>query len=165
MSIAQLQPPSFFVRAYRDADASATLALFIAAVMQTAAADYEPEQLQAWARPDVRDQGEWNKARKARNTFVVAVAESGVGRSDVATEGYIDMLFVDPGHCGKGVGSLLLVEAERLARNAGAHELYANVSITARPVFERSGFVVERTQHPVLAGVALTNFKLRKVLG
>ena len=159
-----LQPP-VLIRPYVDADAAATLAVFIAAVTQTAAAHYSPKQLQAWARPDVRDRGEWNRARRALNTFVAVVADSVVGFSDVATDGYIDMLFVDPSHGGRGIGMRLLDEAERQAREAGAPGLSADVSITAHPVFERAGFVVEQTQHPVLAGVALTNFKMRKTLG
>lgn len=43
------------VRAYRGEDASATLAIFLAAVTVTASGDYSPAQIAAWARPEQRD--------------------------------------------------------------------------------------------------------------
>lgn len=43
--------------------------------------------------------------------------------------------------------------------------LSADVSITARPFFERRGFEVVTEQHPVTAGVRMTNFHMAKSLG
>ena len=40
--------------------------------------------------------------------------------------------------------------------------LKADVSITARPFFEFYGFTVEAEQHPVKAGVQLTNAKMKR---
>ena len=39
------------VRPYEYADAAGTLALFLAAITETASADYSAEQIQAWAAP------------------------------------------------------------------------------------------------------------------
>ena len=38
--------------------------------------------------------------------------------------------------------------------------LYSNVSITARPFYERFGFKVAKEQHLELRGVKLTNYKM-----
>src|SRR5699024_6596315 len=42
------------IRPYRSADAAGTLAVFLAAITQTASADYSREQIAAWARPGSR---------------------------------------------------------------------------------------------------------------
>jgi quinol monooxygenase YgiN len=44
------------------------------------------------------------------------------------------------------------------------NELTSDVSITARPFFERYGFTVEAEQHPVSCGVPLTNYTMTKKL-
>jgi quinol monooxygenase YgiN len=53
---------------------------------------------------------------------------------------------------------------ETHARSVQLTELTADVSITARPFFERHGFTVEAEQHPVLDGMPLTNYKMKKKL-
>ncbi|MDH6237127.1 GNAT family N-acetyltransferase [Cryobacterium sp. CG_9.6] len=152
------------IRPYGDADAAATLTIFLAAVTETAAADFSPEQIQAWARPEERDLSTWHAAMQKRNSFVATVDGAPVGFSDVNPAGYIDMMFVAPQHQRQGVARQLIGYAEAHARQAQLAELTADVSITARPFFERYGFTVEAEQHPVKAGVQLTNYKMKRNL-
>ena len=152
------------IRPYRHADASDTLAVFLAAVTETAAADYSPEQIQAWARPEARELSTWHVAMQERNSYVVTVNGSPVGFSDVSSQGHIGMLFVAPRHQRQGVARQLIGYVESHARQAQMTELTADVSITARPFFECCGFTVQAEQHPVKAGVQLTNYKMKKDL-
>ncbi|MCS5717653.1 hypothetical protein N1027_05825 [Herbiconiux sp. CPCC 205763] len=62
------------VRPYEHGDATGTLAVFLAAVTETASADYTSEQIQAWADPDGRDLHRWDKAMAARKSFVAIVS-------------------------------------------------------------------------------------------
>lgn len=62
------------------------------------------------------------------------------------------------------MGSARAPRRRDLARSEGTPALSAEVSITARPFFERHGFTVEAEQHPVKAGVELTHYKMRKEL-
>ena len=48
------------------------------------------------------------------------------------------------------------------ARAAGAESLYAEVSLTARPFFERKGFAVEAQQEVPVGKQRLTNFRMRR---
>lgn len=150
------------VRAYEAADAQATLDVFVAAVTVTAAHDYSARQIAAWARPGSRDVARWNRAMCARSSLVAVVSGEVAGFSDVAGDGYIDMMFVAPTHGRRGVGSALMLAVLERARALGARRLWANVSITARPFFEAHGLVVETAQHPVSGGVALTNFRMSR---
>jgi putative acetyltransferase len=138
--------------------------VFLAAVTETAANDYSAEQLAAWARPDQRNLSEWDQARGRLNTFVAVIDTQIAGFSDVGADGYIDMLFVSPRYGRRGVGGALLSFLEERARTSGIAQLSADVSITARQPFERRGFTVEAEQHPLTAGVRLTNFRMTKDL-
>jgi len=152
------------IRPYEHSDAAATLAVFISAVTETASADYTPEQVQAWAQPGRRDAATWHAAMLARCSIVATIGGELAGFSDVSPDGYLDMMFVSPRHQRRGVARQLLAHLEAQARGEGTPALSADVSITARPFFERHGFRVEAEQHPVKAGVELTNYKMRKVL-
>ena len=73
-------------------------------------------------------------------------------------------MFVSPRYLRLGVARQLLGHVEAHARAERLTELTANVSITARPFFERYGFFVKAEQHPVIAGVQLTNYAMKKNL-
>ncbi|WP_241986752.1 GNAT family N-acetyltransferase [Cryobacterium fucosi] len=156
--------PAVVIRPYGHADAAVTLAIFLAAVTETAAADYSPEQIQAWARPEARELSAWHAAMQARNSYVATVDGAPAGFSDVDAEGHIDMMFVAPPYQRHGVARQLIGHVEARARQEQLTELSADVSIPARPFFERYGFNVEAEQHPVKAGVQLTNYKMKKKL-
>lgn len=151
------------VRPYTSDDASATLDVFLRAVRGTASRDYSPEQIAAWA-PDVPDVDRWGARRAASRTCVAGVDGRVVGFTDVDEHGYVDMLFVDPDHGRQGVATALLGWVVDTAREDGTPALTTNASVTARPFFEAQGFVVEREQHPVLRGVELVNFAMRRRL-
>ncbi len=99
-----------------------------------------------------------------RNSYVATVDGAPAGFSDVNSAGYIDMLFVAPRYQRQGVARQLIARVETHARTAQLTELTADVSITARPFFERHGFTVEVEQYPVRGGVPLTNYKMKKTL-
>jgi putative acetyltransferase len=152
------------IRPYASADAGGTLDVFVEAVTRTAAADYTSEQIEAWACSDDPRLAEWDQDRLRLDTFVAVVDGRVAGFSDVSASGYIDMMFVSPGHGRRGVGHALMTFLERRALAAGADQMSADVSITARRFFEAHGFVVEVEQHPVIAGVQMTNFRMTKAL-
>lgn len=152
------------IRPYESSDAERTLQVFIDAIQVTAAVDYSPEQVSAWARPGSRDVDTWNRAMLARGSYIALIGDEVAGFSDVSTDGYIDMMFVAPQYARRGVARELLVFLESVAREMNVVRLFANVSITARPFFEAMGFHVEAEQHPVIGGVAMTNFRMEKEL-
>ncbi|WP_309129629.1 GNAT family N-acetyltransferase [Microbacterium sp.] len=152
------------IRDYRAGDAAATLRVFIEAITVTASADYSPEQITAWARPEQRHLDDWDRSMSARSGFVALVRGVVAGFSDVSGDGHVDMMFVSPASSGRGVGRALMREIEARARRAGTPRLWADVSITARGFFEHAGFSVQVVQHPVIGGVRMTNFRMVKTL-
>lgn len=152
------------IRSYGSADAEATLRIFQDAITITAAANYTPEQLAAWARPGGREISDWDRSMLARRSFVALIDGTVAGFSDVDPEGYIDMLFVSPEYSRRGVARELLRFIEHLARASAARQLSANVSLTARPLFAAHGFRAIAEQRPVIDGIAMTNLLVVKPL-
>lgn len=87
-----------------------------------------------------------------------------LGFSDLVDGRLLDMLYVDPAAGRRGIATALLDRVLGLSRAAGAEAIETDASITARPFFERHGFVVVTQQTPTVRGVEMTNFKMRRLL-
>ena len=81
------------IRSYYPGDNAGLARLFFDTVHRVNAADYSPEQLDAWASGDV-DLDEWNRSFLAHHT--VAAEQDGVliGFGDMDETGYLDHLYV-----------------------------------------------------------------------
>ena len=79
-------------------------------------------------------------------------------------EGYLHSMFVHKDWQGKGVATLLLSEVEKMARGYGVPRISAEVSITARPFFEKHGYGVVREQKAKANRLYLTNYAMEKEL-
>lgn len=160
-------PPT--IRPYRDGDGEATMRVFREAILRTAAAHYDATRTRIWASR-AGSPADWHRRRMAART-IVACPPGGdgqpgpvVGFTDLDDDGYIDMLFVDPDHGGRGVGGALLERVTALARTRGIPQLSVHASITAQPLFERAGFRLSAECRPVLDGVAFVNYLMVRPL-
>lgn len=151
------------IRAYAELDAAATLDVFLRAIRTTASRDYTPEQIAVWAPGDI-DITLWNTKRAQASTVVAVSGDRVVGFTDLDEDGYIDMLFVDPEFGRQGVASSLMAWVVETARDRGIAVLSTHGSVTARPFFEKHGFVVLEQRYPVRRGITLTNFAMRRDL-
>lgn len=149
------------IRRFRPDDAPALWSVYFSAIRETAAKDYSPEQIAAWA-PESFDESRWAERMAGIAPFVAERDGAVVGYADVQATGYIDHFFV-AGHAGRqGVGSQLMLQIHAHASSGGLTSLFADVSVTARPFFEHWGFAVEQQQSLEVAGVSLTNYRMRK---
>ncbi len=148
------------LREYTGADAEATLGVFFRAIRETAAADYSPEQVAAWASDDL-DLDAWAASRAAAHTHVAVIDGRVVGFTDLDDNGHIDMMFVDPDFGRQGVATTLLAATMTRARQRGLVALTTHASLTAKPFFEQHGFLVTEERHFVHGGVETMNFAMR----
>jgi putative acetyltransferase len=151
------------IRAYLPADAEVTLSIYTRAIRTISSRDYSPEQIAAWA-PDSIDIETWAAKRAANDTVVATIHDRVAGFTDLHPSGYIGVLFVDPHFTRRGVASALMSWIEGTARERGLDELSSHVSLTAKSFFERHHFEVVERRHPVVTGVTMTNFHMRRVL-
>lgn len=150
------------VRRYRSPeDAPATYAVFQSAVRTSAAAFYDPEQIEAWAGPCLDDLTRWDARRAGAFTLVAEDAEGVAGFADLLSTGVLDMLFVHPRAGGRGSARRLVEAIIAEARRGGMTSLTTYSSRRARPVFERIGFVVvEERPTNVVRGVVVPNTEM-----
>lgn len=87
-----------------------------------------------------------------------------VGFAEFETNGHIDCFYVHHDFQRVGIGSSLMSAIENDARTNKISRIFAEVSITAKPFFQRNGFVVIKEQCKLIRGVELTNFIMEKVL-
>ena len=149
-----------------DAEDLATLhQVFEKSVRNTCCKDYSPEQIDAWINR--ADSARWQELFHSELHFFLAEDTETfqtAGFTSVDTQGYLHSMFVHPRFQKKGIATLLLRTAEMFACHHQAPSLFAEVSLTARPFFERQGFVVEKQQTVTVSHVDMTNFAMRKQL-
>ena len=138
--------------------------LFRATVLTVNSKDYTKEEVEDWA--SCGDSVEHWKELLAKNNYIGALDGQGgiVGFSSMNAEGYLHSMFVHKDWQRKGVATLLLSEVENMARRYGVHKISVEVSITARPFFEKRGYKVVKEQNARANRLYLTNYVMEKTL-
>ncbi|HTS51943.1 MAG TPA: GNAT family N-acetyltransferase [Burkholderiales bacterium] len=149
------------VRAYRAADLAALLSVFRRSVHDVAGHDYSPTQLEAWA-PEHPDSEAWSTRLEGGGVFVCERDDEIVGFARVDDAGYVDLLYVHPEFLRQGIGRALLQRMIAWVQSRSVRRLVSDVSITARPFFERAGFRLVEAQEVERQGVRLQNFRMER---
>ncbi|MGM9640893.1 MAG: GNAT family N-acetyltransferase [Faecousia sp.] len=147
------------IRTYRPEDCPALARLFYDTVHTVNARDYTVQQRSAWATGKV-DLERWNESFLAHYTLVAEDGEKLVGFGDMDETGYLDRLYVHKDYQHQGIATAI---CDRLEQAIAAPAFTTHASITARPFFEKRGYVVLREQQVERFGILLTNFVMHKV--
>ncbi len=147
------------IREYREEDQAEILSLFYETVHTVNAKDYKEKQLDAWA-PQDNDYEHLNAA--LRNNLTLLAIEDGkiTGFADIDENGYLDHLFVHKDYQRRGIASALCSRIEE-----GFKRIETHASITARPFFEKRGYVVVKAQDVKIRGEILRNYVMEKKFG
>lgn len=96
--------------------------------------------------------------------FIVAINQQLeiVGFSSITPQGYLHSMFVHKDFQGEGIATMLLNEIEQYAITNGIMRITSEVSLTARPFFEKKGYIVEEEQKRKANQLSLTNFWMAK---
>ena len=159
-----LPSPSYKLRKLSEEDIPVLQTLFRETVLHVNARDYTREEVEDWA--SCGESAEHMKDLLARNDYVAVLNEQGeiIGFSSMNAEGYLHSLFVHKDYQRDGVGSLLVSAVEQRAREYGVSEITAEVSLTARPFFEKRGYEVMKIQKRRANRLKLTNVVMCKRL-
>lgn len=154
------------LRPATESDLDALTALFADTITTVNAADYDEAQLAAW-RAGAHDREGWLRRLREQDFWVAESDHSPgggqlIGFGSLTAAGYLDLLYVHRDFLRRGAARRLLGTLERRAAARQLPELTADVSLTARPFFERLGFELVREQRVWVRGVAFTNFKMKK---
>lgn len=95
---------------------------------------------------------------------MAVIGEEILGFGELEASGHIDCFYCHRDHQGVGVGTALLAAIVAAAACLGVPKLFAEVSITARPFFERRGFRVVRELQTEVRGVTLVNYLMERFI-
>ena len=144
------------IRKYRDPDYEQIAIIFHNAVHELAVKDYNLRQLEAWA-PYNYDLDAWRQRCEEKQPYVFENEGKLVGYIEMDPDGHIDQTYVSPAFAGKGAMHQLMNHVKSIAKENSVNQLYSEVSITAKPFFERHGFVYSRDNKVERNGVEFLN--------
>ncbi len=145
------------LRRYKQSDCRELAELFYNTVHTVNAADYNNEQLKAWATGHV-DLEAWNKSLLEHYSIVAVDNGIIVGFGDIDQTGYLDRLYVHADYQGRGIATAICNKLEQSVSG----KIVTHASVTAKPFFEKRGYKVIKEQRVERQGVFLTNFVMEK---
>ncbi len=155
---------SYPLRTLTEKDIPEMRTLFHNTISKINISDYTAEEVADWASCG-NSTAHWQELLTHHRFFAVCNTQNDIiGFASVNSEGYLHSLYVHHEWQRIGVGTRLLAEVEQLARSAGAARIISEVSITARPLFEKQGFYIVKAQKALARRLRLTNFVMEKVL-
>ena len=147
------------IRAFQPFDTEELIFLFKNTVRTINSRDYAPKQILAWA-PDFIDLELWRSRFTHSFTFLAELEGKIVGFANLESNGKIDMFYVAADSQRVGIGAALMAAVLRKANSLHLGHLSSEVSITARPFFEKFGFKILSEQSARIRGETLKNFKM-----
>lgn len=148
---------NFILRNFIPSDIGRILHVFKSSVTELCAGDYSPSQITAWLA--CADKERWNAEFSSRHTTVAIADGTVVGFCDVEYNGHIDRLYVAPGYAHTGIGKALIKDVESAVNT---DKISVEASITAKPFFEKQGYVAIKKQSVIRNGEKLINYKMIK---
>ncbi|MGH8180876.1 MAG: GNAT family N-acetyltransferase [Steroidobacteraceae bacterium] len=150
-------------------DASGILEAHYSAVHETAAKDYSAEICGEWSAP-VTPERIRRYLEESFPSETAVVAEVGgviAGFGAIVERGNeLRAVYVAARFAGRGIGSALLKELERLAKERGCTELHMDSSVTAAAFYQRNGYqVLEHAEHSLKSGHRMACVRMRKSIG
>lgn len=151
------------IRQATPQDASEIMKLFYETIHAINIRDYSQEQVNAWA-PETMTVDRWIKRQDTKQTFVADHNGKVIGFAELESDGHIDCFYTHKDFQSQGVGTQLLETIVTQATQLQLSRLFVEVSITARPFFERRGFAIVKSQEVECRGAKLLNFVMEYYL-
>jgi putative acetyltransferase len=154
--------PKPTLRPYQNTDLEALAEIRFAAIEELTVDDYDEAQRQAWASLADDDEAFAETVAKGL-TLVAEIGGEPVGFVTLHEGGVIDQLYVHPAVSRTGIATALCEAIERQAAAHGITTLIADVSDTAKPLFQARGYRAEHRHTIEIDGQWLGNTRMKKV--
>lgn len=125
--------------------------------------DYDPKQIEVWIS-GVQNTERWLDVIQTQFVLLAIIATKTVGFGTLKNGNYIDFFYIHKDYQKQGIAHKLLTELELEAKRQHSKIITSDISITARPFFEKNGFTAKVKQRNVRLGVELINYKMEKEL-
>lgn len=155
--------PSISIRFAELSDLAEIQTLFVSTISTICVEDYSQEQIRVWTASIENTQRWINKI--ANQYFLIAQVDNKmVGYASLENHNYLDFLYVHKDYQRQGIAKILYHRIEKEAIKRNATIIISDVSITAKPFFERKGFKTLEKQIHKIQGVEIANYKMAKQL-
>ncbi len=146
-----------------SADIKEITQLFHDTIQAINSKDYPKDDIDDWSSWYI-DIDKWAERVNKQYFIIAKLDDKIVGFSSLATDGYLDFMFVHKDFQGQGIAKALLIDIENKASLQQNDLIYSDVSITAKGFFEKHGFKVEKQQLKKSKKKELVNFKMTKIM-
>jgi putative acetyltransferase len=146
-----------------QSDLDTIIQLFSDTIGVVNAKDYSAEQIRVW-KGGASKKEKWLKKISEQYFLIAEIDNRLAGFGSITHDGYLDFMYVSKDHQGRGVASEIYNSLEKFAVKKRIDKIVSDVSITAKPFFEKQGFELLQEQQVAIDGVKLRNYKMQKPL-
>jgi putative acetyltransferase len=152
------------LRVATKSDLPAMKDLFEKSIRNSCSGDYSIAEIEVWVQTRERPE-RWLSLLEQQYVPLLIMDGTLVAFGSLLKTNYIDFFYVNYLHHGQGLARKLLNELSLKAISMGAASLESDISITAKPFFEKMGFDILNKNENLRKGETLTNYKMRCDLG
>lgn len=145
------------------ADLKEMQTLYTQTIQSVCQNDYSPAALEAWGS-GVNNIQRWLEVIHTQIVLLAIQQETIVGYGTLKEGNHIDLLYIHKDHQRQGIANKIGAALELEAQKQQTKTLTADVSITAKPFFEKKGFTVKAEQRNLRLGIELINYIMEKEL-
>lgn len=137
--------------------------LYIETIKHVCKNDYNPAQIEAWIS-GVNNTERWLEVIKTQFVLLAIIENKIAGFGTLKDSNYIDFFYIHKDFQRLGIADKILTELETEAKSHHSKTITSDISITAKPFFEKKGFVAKAKQRNIRLGIELINYKMEKHL-
>ncbi|MCM0664875.1 GNAT family N-acetyltransferase [Flavobacterium tyrosinilyticum] len=137
--------------------------LFVQTIQSVCKNDYNPEQIEAWTY-GINNKERWLEVIEKQYVLLAVIENKIAGFATLKGGNYIDFFYIHKDFQRQGIADKLLAELELEAQKQHSKMITSDISITAKPFFEKKGFVAKAEQKNIRLNVELINYKMEKQL-
>jgi putative acetyltransferase len=137
--------------------------LFVATIKSVCQKEYNEQQIEVWTS-GVNNTERWIEVIEKQFVLLALIENKIVGYGTLKDANYIDFFYIHKDFQRQGIADKLLTLLELEAKKRSSKTITSDISITAKPFFEKKGFVVKAKQKNIKSGVELINYKMEKNL-
>jgi len=137
--------------------------LYVETIQSVCKNDYNPKQIEAWIY-GVKNTDRWMEVIETQYVLLAIIENQIVGFGTLKDGNYIDFFYIHKDFQRQGIADKILTELELEAKKHNSKIITSDISITAKPYFEKKGFIVKAEQKNIRFNETLINYKMEKKL-
>jgi putative acetyltransferase len=137
--------------------------LYIETIQSVCKNDYDTAQIEAWIS-GVKNTERWTTVIETQFVLLAIIRDQIAGFGTLKEGNYIDFFYIHKDFQRQGIANKIFTELELEAKKNHSKIITSDVSVTAKPFFEKKGFVVKMEQKNMVKGVEIINYKMEKEL-